>query len=153
MSVQLPNPETDYYWNLNLKDGRVLPIPPTAISVVQRRMDAHDPIHTSQESIPYSEIAGFEKSSRRFTDTKLLVETAQAFDEPVITDDGAVKARWVKKHVTRKEYDTTYRKSIVYRMLAETEGMVAVAFVLPVHKFNPQIHEYCTKEEEKRLGS
>jgi hypothetical protein len=152
MSVHLPNPETDYYWNLTLKDGRTLPIPPVGVAVVQRKINEKAPIHTRNEMIPFSEVKGFEKTSRRFTDVKLLEDTARAFKEPVVTDEGAVKARWVKKHVSQSEYDKYYAKSIMYKYLTNVEGMVAVALLLPVHMIDPSIHEPCTPEEEKRLG-
>lgn len=151
MSIQLPNEATDYYWNLILKDGRVLPIPPRGVPVVQRKINAKEPIHTKSEMIPFSEVKGFEQTSRRHTDVKLLEDTARAFNEPVVTDQGEVKARWVKKHVSQAEYDKYYAKSIMYRKIADTEGMVAVAMLLPVHKIDFQVHEYCTPEEEKKL--
>lgn len=151
MSIQLPNAEDDYYWNLTLKDGRVIPVPPKAVSVIKRKMTNREPIHSKHETIPFSEIKGFERSSRRFTDVKLLEEAAQAFKEPVVTEDG-VKARWVKKQVTQSEYDKYYAKSIMYRMVGQTEGMVMVAVLLPIHMINPQIHIDCTPEEAKKLG-
>jgi hypothetical protein len=152
MSVVIPNEETDYYWNLELDDGRVIPIPPKGVDKVRRWFNAKEPIALRDESIPFAQVTGFSKSSRRFTDVKLIEDTARAFNEPVVTEEGAVKARWVKKHVTRKEYDKYYAKSIMYKYLTDTEGMVAVAILLPVHMIDPQVHENCTPEEAKKLG-
>lgn len=142
----------DYYWDLTLKDGTVVHIPPNGVDVVQRKMQAREPVRTSTSTIPFSEIKGFEKSSRRKVDTTLLEEVAQAFHEPMYTEEGAIKARWVKKDVTRGEYERQYAKSPSYKYLASEEGLVTIAFVLAVHQINLQKVSYCTPEEERTLN-
>lgn len=152
MSIQLPSSEENSYWNLILKDGRVIQIPPQGVPVVKRKMAAKDPIHTRSEVIPFSEIKGFEKSSKQRQDTKLLEDTARAFKEPVITSEGDVKARWVKKEVTRGEYDKYHAKSVMYKYLDGNEGMVTVAMCLPVHMIDYSYMQDCTSQEERKLG-
>lgn len=152
MSLLVPNEKNDYYWNLILKEGRVLSIPPSAVALVQKRMTNREPILTTHETIPFSEIKGFEKSSKRFTDMKVLEEAARAFKEPIITEDNAIKARWMKKDITRAEYDRKASKSGIYRFLGESDGMVTVAMVIPTHAINLTYMNYCTEEEEARLG-
>lgn len=147
--------EDVFYWNLTLKDGRVIPIPPKGVAIVQRKMAAREPIITNESTIPFSEIRGFDKSSRRLAQQSLLPEeVAQAFDEPIITKDKngleMVKARWVKKQVTTHEYAKQYAKN--YRRLGDTDGgMVWVAFVMPVHKIDTRRLTYCTTDDIKTL--
>lgn len=147
--------EENYYWNLTLKDGRVVAIPPKGVPVVQRKMAAREPIVTTDSTIPFSEIKGFDKTSRVYGQQSLLPEeVAQAFDEPIFTKDAdgndMVKARWVKKQVTTQEYAKQYAKS--YRRLESDEGgMIWVAFALPVHQINLQRVSYCTPEEVRQL--
>lgn len=143
--------EEEYYWDLTLKDGRVVHIPPKGVPVVQRKMQAREPVVTNTMTIPFSEIKGFEKSSRKKVDVPLLEEVAQAFNEPMFTEEGAIKARWVKKEVTRGEYERQYAKSPSYKYLSGEEGMVQVAFVLAVHQIDLNKVQYCTREEEKLL--
>lgn len=148
--MQLPNRENDYYWELQLRDGQKISVPPAGVPIVQRKMSAKEAIPTSTMTIPYADIVRFVKTSRRFTDVKLIEDAARAFNEPVYTEDGAIKARWVKRQVTPQEYSSYYAKGN-YRRLGEEDGMVWVAFVLPVHKIDFNKVEYCTVEEERNL--
>lgn len=151
MSITLPNKENDYYWNLVLRDGRTVVIPPKSVSLVKQRMDSRQPIHTTNGSIPFAQIESFDRSSRRLTDVKLVEGVAQAFNEPLVTEDGEVKARWVKKEVSRTEYDKRMSKSTFYHFLGEEGGMVTVGFLLPVHRFDKYTMQYCDSNEEQRL--
>lgn len=148
--------DEDYYWNLTLRDGRVIPIPPKAIDVVKRKMATREPIITSESSIPFSLIQSFDKSSRRAGQQSLLEEVAQAFGEAIITQDednnDMVKARWVKKQVTNQEYASYYSKGHMYRKLGATDGgMVWVAFVVATHLMDSTKVEYCSREDIKQL--
>lgn len=145
-----PEPEGDYYWDLTLKDGRVIPIPPRGVPVVKRRMEQREPINTTTMSIPFSEIKGFEQTSRRFTDLPLLEQAAIAFGEPVYSEDGAIKVQWVKKQVTQSEYNKYYSKGN-YQKLGNEDNMVVVAFLLPVHKINLHKVQYCTPVDIQSL--
>lgn len=145
------DPKTeDYYWDLTLKDGRVVPIPPPGVPVVARKMQAREPIRTTNGVIPFSEIKGFDKTSRRFSSLPLLEQAAIAFNEPVFSEDGAIKVRWVKKQVTPSEYAKYYAKG-GYQRLYDDEGMVWVAFVLPAHKVDLHKVQYCTDNDIKSL--
>lgn len=151
MFPQIAN-EEEYYWDLTLKDGRVIHIPPKGVPIVQRKMQDREPVVTSTMTIPFSEIKGFEKSSRKKADVPLLEQAAMAFGDPMFTEEGAIKARWVKKEVTRGEYEKQYAKSPSYKYLASDDGMVTIAFVLAVHQIDFNKVQYCTNEEEKSLG-
>lgn len=145
-------PQDQYYWDLKLKDGRVFPIPPKAVELIKRKIAEKKPIITTEFTVPFSEVKGFDKTSRKLRDesTKLLEESAQAFGFPIITEEGAVKARYVKKEVTSHEWSTYYSKGSYKNLLSEN-GMVWIAFTLPVHQIDPSRHSYLTPDEEKRL--
>jgi hypothetical protein len=145
----------NYYWDLYLKDGRVIPIPPLGVEVVRRKLDGREVINTSNGSIPFSEVKTFEKSSRKKIDVKMIEEVAAAFGEPVYTrlEDGteAIKSKWVKKLVPTLEYAKSYQKHLSYKRLAEEGGMVWIAFVLPVHLIDHNKHVELTPIEVKGL--
>lgn len=144
-------PPDEYYWDLILRDGRTVPIPPKFVSIVKRNMIERRPILTSNETIPFAQIQGFERTSKKKRDEELQEGVARAFNEPIVTDDG-VKARWVKKSVARNEYEKRYSKHTFYRYLGEEEGMVTVAMILPVHRIDTSYMEYCTTAEEQQLN-
>lgn len=147
-----PSEDDQFYWDLTLKDGRVVPIPPNAVATVRRKMTAKDPISTTDGVIPFSEIKGFDRTSRRKIEVPLLEEAAAAFNEPLFNDDKEVKARWVKKEVTALEYARFYGPSPGYRRLGtDPSGLVWVAFVLPVHKIDQSRVSICTPGEIKEL--
>lgn len=145
-------PSEDFYWDLTLKDGQVIPIPPAGVGVVRRKMELKEPISTSNGVIPFSEIKSYNKTSRRKIDVPLLEEAAAAFGEPLYNDEGDMKARWVKKEVTVQEYGSFYGKSPGYRRLeADGNGMVWVAWAQPVHRIDTSRMSYCTEDEIIKL--
>jgi len=147
-------PEEVYYWRLTTKDGREVLIPPSAVAVVRRRLEARETINTTSITVPFSEVKSFEKTARKAVDIPLLEEAARAFNEPVIVelDDGtqAVKARWVKKQVTPNEWSSYYSKGS-YKRLDEEDGFVWVAFVVAAHQVDTDRVSYCTEEEIRKL--
>lgn len=144
----------DYYWELLLRDGTKIPIPPKYVDMVRRKMVAKDPIPTSRKVIPFAQIESFDKTSRRQTDTKLLEDVAQAFGEPMArtrefsdgTADEAVAIRWVKKQVTQREWGKYYSPH-GYRRINESGGITVVAWKQPIHQFDATRMEYCTPDE------
>lgn len=152
---QQEKPE-EYYWRLTTKQNQSVMIPPSAVAIVRRRMEAREPINTTSLTVPYSEIKSFERTARKATSIPLLEEVAQAFDEPILIDqdDGtvAVKARWVKKEVTNAEYGGYYAKHPSYQKIdGSGDGLVTVAFVVAVHNIDTNSVSYCTAEEVREL--
>lgn len=155
IAPQRQGPDEIYYWRLTTKDGRSVLIPPSAVAVVRRRLEARETINTTSITVPFSEVKSFEKTARKDApNVTLLEEAARAFGDPIIThdDDGRemVKARWVKKQVTPGEWGSYYSKGS-YRRLDEEDGFVWVAFVVPVHQINTERVSYCTDEEVRKL--
>lgn len=141
----------EYYWELIQHDGTRIEIPPEAVATVKRRWDKGEPIHTSTGSIPANQIKKFQQTDKAFTTTPLLEAAAQAFGEPMFKEDGSVKARWVKKNVTQDRWNRHFAALPSYRQLGEFNGMVTIAFVLPIHQIDATSLSYCTDEEIRSL--
>lgn len=153
--------ETQYFWELTLKDDTTIEIPPSGVDVVKRRMANKDAINLRTRSIPYSEVKGFRQTDKRFSTIPLLDEAARAFNEPIYTEtiverNGeeykyvGVKAAWVKKQVTQDRWQNYYSKTM-NKKLDSDSGMVTIAFVLPVHSIDLNEVQYCTEEEIAKL--
>lgn len=156
LSNKPTEPEEQYYWRLTTKDGRQVLIPPSAVSVVRRRIEARETINTTSITVPFSEIKTFEKTAKKAINIPLIEDAAKAFGEPMITEfeDGTlgIKARWVKKEVTASEYAAYYAKHLSYQKIGDTEeGHVMVAFVMAAHAVDTDRVEYCTTEEIQKL--
>lgn len=142
---------SEYYWELVLRDGTKYDIPPAAVPVVKRRMEAHDPINLKTASIPYAQIEHFRITSKAFDTQPLLEAASQAFNEPIYTEDGSIQARWVKKLVTQREYSKAYTHG--YRRLGDENGMVVVAWRQPLHSIDNSVTQDCDEGEVQKLES
>lgn len=148
MSIQLPNPEEDYVWDLHVRDGRVIPFAPNSVEAVKDKLQNGE----SVGSIPADDVVRFERTDRRFTDYTLQEETARLLKEPLMSHDNRVKARWVKKEVSQSEYDKYYGKSMAYRYLDNSADGVMIAMTVPAHMVDLERVQYCTPDEEEKLG-
>lgn len=140
-----------FYWELILKDDTRYEIPPDVVDVVTRKMKAHDPVALSTATVPYSEIKHFRITNKPYGQQPLLEAAAQAFNEPVINEDGSIAAKWVKQLVTQREYARYYAAQPSYRSLGDEAGMVIVAHRLPVHQIDSTKVDYCTDDEISSL--
>lgn len=139
----------DRLWELELRDGTRLDIPPELVEVIKKRWDSGQPIHTrSRGSIPASSIYALRPTARLVSDPKLLEDAARAFREPIYTEDGVV-AKWVKKDVTITMWEKHYSK-LGYRKLAEDAGIVTMAWRLPAHLIRPE-HQELTVQEVREV--
>lgn len=139
-----------FYWELITKDDSVYEIPPQAVDVVKKRMNNHDPINLSSATIPFSEIKAFRASEKPFTTTPLLEAASQAFNEPMLNDDGSIVGKWVKKTVPNRLYTKHHAHVPSYKFLNNDGGMTEIAFFLPVHEINHTLTE-CTESEVRQL--
>ena len=140
-----------FVWELVQHDGTTIDIPPSAVDVVKRRMESGEPINTSAMVIPANQIKAFRITERRYGQQPLLEAAAQAFNEPMYTDDGAILAKWVKKPVPQRDYAKLYSAVPAYRKLATDGGMVVVAFILPIHEIDLDKVQECTESEVESL--
>jgi len=146
---------TDYYWFIELYSGEIIKVKPEPINInrIQKMLSSQQgAITTPTRSIIVKDIKDFRISEERYTDQKLLEETAQAFDEPVLNPDGSVICRWVKKSVPRRRWDTYYRFQSSCKLLYDGESFVVIAFFIPVHQINHQFVQELTPDEERQLS-
>lgn len=140
----------DTYWEIRLRDKRVIQVPPASVQMIQKRMDARLPIHTAYSgSFPSTDIVAFEPTDRPFTSTPLLEEASRIFREPMLTDDGII-SRWVKKEVPLPRWERHYAP-LGYARLRETEGRVIIAWRLPTHLIDVTRYQPCTDDEVTQL--
>lgn len=143
----------EYYWHIELYSGEIIKVKPdpqkiTAIQTLIAKQEGA--ITTPTRSIVIKAIKDFRLSDEPYTDQKLLEDVAQAFREPLYTED-AISSRWVKKSVPRRRWDTHYSKIPSYRLLEDNYGTVTIAFILPVHAINLSLVQYVNAAEEIRL--
>lgn len=139
-----------YYWEIVEFDGTVTQIPPEAHDVIQRRWDNNQAIHTTNHSIPANQIKKFRITDKPYGEQPLLEAAAQAFRQPVYHED-AVVARWVKRSVPQQMYNRRYAGIPAYRSLGENNGMIMMAFRVPVHLIDVAQQTECTEDEVHKL--
>lgn len=149
----------DYYWELSLKDGTKIQIPPKYVQGIRTKLKNREPIDTTRRTILYAEVDSFEQTLKtELGEQKLLEEAAQAFGEPLIRDrefadgtkDEAVSVKWVKKQVTQRDWDKYYSKGPGYQKLSWDAGIIVVAFRMPTHQINDEV-QVCSDEELTKL--
>lgn len=140
----------NYYWEIVQFDGTLTEIPPNAVEVVKRRWDNNQPIHTTTQTIPANQIKSFHQTTKPFGQN-LLETAAQAFKEPIYTEDGAIQAKWVKKTVPQKVFQKLYYATPAYKTLQSESGQVTVAFLVAVHDIDTSKVQYCSEEEIRQL--
>lgn len=147
--------ENQHYWELTLRDGQKIQIPPQYVEGVQRRWEAGEVIKTSRQMVAANQIVSFEKTAKRKIDVKLIEDASMAFHEPLEgeteTGEPTIKARWVKMAVTAKQWGNYYSPN-GYKQVAKDGDMVIVAFRQPVHQINLQVVDYCSDEDIKNMG-
>jgi len=137
----------EYYWELILRDGTRLEIPPSGVDVVKRRMSAHDPINTKSQVIPYAQIEHFRITNKPYGQALLLDEVAQVFNEPQENDDGSIIYKWVTKQVTQDRWNKYYSHHGAYKRVGAEGSMMTVAFRQPVHLVDTNNTPYATDQE------
>lgn len=144
----------NYYWRLtygDYKDPKEVLIPPASVDQVKRKMDNGEPIHITGGSIPANQIRDFEITDKLFTTQHLLEGAAQAFHEPIITENGDIAVKWVKKSMPQRLYAKLYNAIPAYRVLSNDGGLVTVAFRVGTHDINFNTVTECTPEEILQL--
>lgn len=140
----------EYIWELSLKDGTKVEIPPTHVEAVQQRLNDGKPILTSGASIPANFVSIFRKTSKQTNKQQLIEDVARAFGSAELNEDGSVVCRWVKREVSADRYQKYYAP-LRYQKLNETSGVVTIAMFLPVHIIDPNELQNCTNSEVKEL--
>lgn len=139
---------SEFYWELVQHDGTRLEIPPGKdVETIKKRMQDGQPINTRSMVVPVNQIKFFRMTDRPFSTQPLLDAAAQAFNEPVLNDDGSIAVKWVKLHATQSKWEKFYAPSPGYKQLPSENGMAVVAFKKPIHEIDVSITPYCSDEE------
>lgn len=149
----------EYYWKLVLKDDSEYTIKPQAVDLIRKRMAEKAPINLRTRTVPFSEVKDFRQTDKAYHETPLLEGVSQAFGEPVYTQTEwngrtyeGILARWVKRRVTPERWQNYHAKT-TDRRLGEEDGMVVIAYKLPVHSIDLREVQYCTPEEVQKLDN
>jgi hypothetical protein len=133
----------EFYWDLILWDGEIIKIQPDNVANVQHKIDNKLDVKMLSRTVIYKNIKDFVQSGEVYVDRKLLAssdqlqdEAARAFGEPIITESGGVKAKWVKRTIPRREWTKYYSGIPSYKLLNDNDNYVDIAFVLPVHQID-----------------
>lgn len=142
----------EYLWELVQFDGTRLEVPPATVPIIKKRISEGQAINTKSMVIPVNQIKYFRQTDKPYTVQPLLESAAAAFNEPMVSADGSMQVRWVKRAVTRNKWEKHYSSHTAYRKLQEEGNMVLVAFKLPVHQIDVDVTT-CTDEEIKTLDN
>jgi len=136
------------YWNIIKWDKEVVKIKPEYVDIIKAKLESGGGfIETPGATISVKDIKEFSESSEPYTDQKLIEDASRAFNEPVINEDGSVQARWVKKSVSRRQYEKFYQYSPGYRKIGEADSHVMVAWKQPTHQIDHQTMQELTPDE------
>lgn len=138
--------DLQYYWHIELYSGEIIKVRPKVptIKLIQDAIAKQEGAITTQtRSIVVKDIKDFRLSDELYTTQKLLEGAAQAFQSPLRTGDDSIKARWVKKQVPRRRWDTHYRHIPSYHLLEEGESYTTIGYKLPVHQINYKTVQDC----------
>jgi hypothetical protein len=142
----------DFYWSLILYDGEEIKVRPENVTFIQDKLATFEGfIKTPSRSIAVKSVKDFVETSERFIDQKLLEDGARAFGYPVIEND-SVMCRWVKKPVTKREYNKYYAVMPAYWRLEEKDNYMVISWKQPLHLINPERMEELSPDDELNLS-
>lgn len=144
----------EYYWHIELYSGEIVKVKPdaTKIQYIQKLIGQQSgAITTPTRSIVVKDIKDFRLSDEPYTDQKLIEDAAQAFKEPIITEE-SIACKWVKKSIPRRRWDTYYRSIPSYHLLYDNEAYVVMAFVMPIHQIDHAVLQELSLDEENRMA-
>lgn len=143
---------SDFYWKLILWDSEEIKVKPENAKLIQDKIATGvGAINTPNRSIVVKSIKDFVETSERYIDQKLLEDGQTAFGEPLVIDD-AVMCRWVKKSVTKREYNKYYSPHQAYRKLSDNDNYIIVTWRQPIHQIDKERMEELSPEDELNLS-
>jgi hypothetical protein len=141
----------EYFWELVQRDGTTTRIPPGAVDVVKKRLQANQPINTRTAVIPANEVKSFKQSNVPFGQQPLLDAVAHTFNEPVDGDDGGIVFRWVKKQITHDKWNRHYSNIPSYKFMFDDGNEVTMGYKLPIHLIDERMVTYCNDDDIVKL--
>lgn len=140
------------YWEIVLWDDEVIPVKPDNVEFVQKKIATGEgAINTKERSITVKNIKDFRETSKLYTDQKLIEGAAQAFNQPIV-ENGNIVGKWVKKTVTKREYDKYYLAIPAYKKVGGSESRITIAWRQPVHLINYEVVDDLTLEDERKMS-
>src|ERR1700689_5363469 len=104
-----------FYWKITEYDGTETQIPPMAVEIVKQKLDAKQPIHTTNGTILAAQVKSFRPTERPYVsptsanEARAITEgAAQAFNEELLLANGAIACQWVKKEVPQIQWEKFY---------------------------------------------
>lgn len=145
------------YWTISLWNKEEIQVRPDNVDYIKQKLkEGEGHIVTKTRTIAVKDIRVFEESDKPVIKVANLVESglkeqaAQAFNEPMLSETGAVLCRAVKKRVTRRKFDTHYSQ-IGYTSLDEDDSHVWAAWWQPIHQIDETHMTVCSEAESKKV--
>jgi hypothetical protein len=135
-------------WIIERRSGEQIKIRDQNADYIKKRMaEGSGNIIMPDGAFRVSDIKDF----RKLPDSPNIIEdVARAFKDPIITPVG-IASRWVKKNVSKRDWDMKLSKQPGYRILSSDSTYVTVGFVLPVHQIDYRQVSDCAESEIKVL--
>jgi len=143
------------YWYIETWEKEIIKVKPDEknIQYIQKLMSTGDgAVIMPDRAIAVKSIKDFRISDEPYIDQKLIEASSQVFGEPVMTKDGDVVARYVKKSVPRRRWDTFYRYSSSYKIISQESNSVTIVFRLPVHQIDHDKVQELSPDDERKLS-
>lgn len=143
----------EFYWHLIKWDNEIILVKPQNAEYVQSLLSKGDGfIRTPDRSIAVKDIKDFVVSGESYTDQKVIDGALQAFNNPVINEDGSIKSVWVKRGVSQREFEKKFSYGS-YKILSSLNGYIMMAYKIPIHLMNNEVVEECSPQEVLRMSS
>ena len=151
--------EVSYFWELIFRDGEAVEVKPEHVKELKRQLKEQKHLITKDWTRNVSDVKSFNKTSRptirQLSEPGLEEDAARAFGEPILqtsVENGieytSVVCKWVKRSITKHEWNKTYRHRAGHFMLDSDY----VAFMQPVHTLDPNTMTELSKEELHKIG-
>jgi hypothetical protein len=145
-----------YYWHIETWDKEIIkvkPDPQADIDYIQQLISKGEgAVLTPTRSISVKNIKDFRLSDEPYVNQKLLETNNALLGRPTYTKEGSVIARWVKKQVPARRWQSFYSANPAYHLLSSDNSLVTMAFLLPIHLIDHSKVEELSDDEEYKLS-
>jgi hypothetical protein len=143
----------DYYWLIEKWNGDKIRVKSDKAPYIQKLIAAGEGfIPTTTMTINVKDVKSFDKSDIPISE-QLAIEAgaAQAFHAPIHetlpSGEQAIEAKWVKKSVSRRKWDSFYSGNSSYRSLEEFDNNIIIAFKVATHNIDYKKVTELSKQE------
>lgn len=129
-----------FYWLIEKWDKETIKVKPENARLIQSLITKGEGfIRTTTRTINVKDVKSFDESDIPYSDQKLLESSSRAFNSELysnVNDEEMVQAKWVKKPVSHKKYESFYKYNSAYKHIDENDKNIIVAFLVPTHLIN-----------------